>query len=181
MLTKAILITLLGVLAVQAAFPEDEKVTQLDQMPDLSFGLYSGYVKINDAKSLHYIVTVSQGDWKVDPVIVWFNGGPGCSSLLAWAQEHGPYVLEDGATTFVKNKFAWNNEATVIYIESPATVGYSQCKSGCTFSDETSADDNLVAVLGILKKYSDLQTNDLYISGESYAGIYVPFLVSRLD
>lgn len=78
-------------------------------MPDLSFGLYSGYLPINNTqKSLHYIAALSSGDWQVDPVIIWFNGGPGCSSLLGWAQEHGPYVMEDNTTTFVKNKYAWN-------------------------------------------------------------------------
>jgi carboxypeptidase C (cathepsin A) len=97
-------------------------------MPDLSFGLYSGTVNITgSSKQLHYVAALSQGDWSKDPVLIWFNGGPGCSSMLGWTQEHGPYVMEDGSTKFVKNAFSWNKEATVIYIDSPAGVGYSLC------------------------------------------------------
>lgn len=44
-----------------------------------------------------------------DPVILWFNGaGPGCSSLYSFFKGIGPYVIEDGATNFSKNKFNWN-------------------------------------------------------------------------
>lgn len=104
-------LALLGLSATTAlaAFPKADLVTSLDQMPDLSFGLYSGFISINNTeKQLHYIAALSSGDWTVDPVIVWFNGGPGCSSLLGWAQEHGPYVMDDNTTSFVKNRFAWN-------------------------------------------------------------------------
>lgn len=46
--------------------------------------------------------------------------------------------------------------------------------------DETTARDNLQFVLGFLAKYPELRTRDLYISGESYAGFYVPMLVKQI-
>jgi serine carboxypeptidase-like clade 1 len=154
-------------------------------MPDLSFGLYSGYLPIEGTKKeLHYVAALSKGDWSVDPVVIWFNGGPGCSSMLGWAQEHGPYVIEDGNTTFTPNYYSWNNEANMIYIESPAGVGYSKCPdtTECNFDDDNSADDNLAAVLYLLtQKFPDLQENDLYLAGESYAGVYVPKLAQKID
>ena len=97
-------------------------------MPNIGFGLYSGYVPITGTKKqLHYVTALSQRSYQKDPVIVWFNGGPGCSSMLGFLQEHGPYALEDGALNFTQNDYSWNKEATVIYIESPAGVGYSIC------------------------------------------------------
>jgi carboxypeptidase C (cathepsin A) len=103
--------------------------------------------------------------------------------MLGLLQEHGPYQLADEATSFVKNEYSWNKQANMIYIEAPAGVGYSICgdKKECQWNDFNSADDNLQAVLGIMAKFPELQKNDLYISGESYAGIYVPRLVERLD
>jgi carboxypeptidase C (cathepsin A) len=115
-------------------------------MDDLSFGMYSGYINITGTtKQLHYVAALSQNDPKTDPVIVWFNGGPGCSSMLGWAQEHGAYVIEDGTNNFVRNDYAWNTEANMFYIESPAGVGFSICNTtaDCTFDDDNSAADNL--------------------------------------
>ena len=104
--------------------------------------------------------------------------------MLGWAQEHGPYTMGDGATNFTFNDWSWNNNANMVYIESPAGVGYSICgnKSECAFDDNNSADDNLQALLYLLQnKLIPLQNNSLYISGESYAGIYVPQLALRVD
>lgn len=158
----------------------DDKVDSLWQMPNLTFGLYSGMLPITGTKKqLHYVAALSQGDWTKDPVILWFNGGPGCSSMLGWSQEHGPYVIEDGQTTFVENAYSWNKFATIIYFDSPAGVGYSICgdQSECDFDDLNTADDNLNAFIALMTtKFPQLQGNDLYLAGESYAGVYVPRL-----
>ena len=61
--------------------------------------------------------------------------------MLGFLQEHGPFVMEDDATTFHKNDWSWNTKANMVYIESPAGVGYSYCanKTECNFDDETSS------------------------------------------
>jgi serine carboxypeptidase-like clade 1 len=154
-------------------------------MPDLSFGLFSGYVPIDStSKELHYVAALSKGDYTKDPVIIWFNGGPGCSSMLGFLQEHGPYVMDDGTTTFKENLYTWNKEATVIYLESPAGVGFSKCPKSeeCQFNDTLAASDNFVAFYNLMTtKFTDLQKNDLYLAGESYAGKYVPMLAKKID
>lgn len=179
-----IVFTLLGLASLALGYPDADKVDSLWQMPDLGNGMYSGYAPIEGTKKqLHYVAVLSQRDPLKDPIIVWFNGGPGCSSLYGLAAEHGPYVLEDGATNFTKNDYAWNKFANMIYIESPAGVGYSICgdASECIFDDDNSAKDNLAALLNVLQKFPEFNSNDLYLSGESYAGIYVPKLSEQLD
>lgn len=150
---KAFTLAVVGLAALVSAYPDADKVTELDQMPDLSFGLYSGYVAIpNTKKKLHYVTALSQGNPKTDPIMIWFNGGPGCSSMLGFSQENGPYVNEDGDAGFRKNDYAWNQEATMMYLENPAGVGYSVCgdPKECNFDDNNSADDNMQAVLALL-------------------------------
>jgi len=73
--------------------------------------------------------------------------------MLGWAQEHGPYAMNDGTTNFTFNDWSWNNNANMIYIESPAGVGYSICgdPDECIFDDANSADDNLVALIYLLE------------------------------
>lgn len=178
-------LALLGLAALAKAAPAEDKVDSLPQMGTFSFNLYSGYLPIaNTTKSLHYMFAESQGNPVTDPVIVWFNGGPGCSSMLGFTQEHGPFVMEDGGTTFHQNNYTWNKEANMLYIEAPAGVGFSDCgsTSPCNFNDDTSAADNLAAILYFYtNKFPEFQSNDLYISGESYGGIYVPYAAYYID
>lgn len=92
--------------------------------------------------------------------------------------------MENGETTFHYNDYSWNLEASMLYIESPGGVGYSTCgsRAECTFDDDTSATDNLNAILYFFNTlFPEFVANDLYISGESYAGIYVPYVVNQID
>jgi carboxypeptidase C (cathepsin A) len=83
-LSSVVLLALLGLSA---------KVTQAARMQDLVLGLpdidrlnadwYSGYLDASPTKHLHYVFVTSLTDPINDPVVLWFNGGPGCSSLLA--------------------------------------------------------------------------------------------------
>ena len=183
-MNKKLVIATLGFLSLSSAYPSGDRVQQLDQMPDLSFGLYSGYVPINNTqKQIHYLAALSKNQPATDPLIIWFNGGPGCSSMLGFLAEHGPYIIDDGETTFKPNPWSWNNKASVFYIESPADVGFSLCpnKTECIWDDNNTAADNLIAVLNVLQKFPEINKNDLYISGESYGGIYVPKLAEQLD
>ena len=127
--------------------PVHDEVVDLPQMPDLSFDLYSGYLPINNTDHyLFYIAALSQRNPATDPIIFWFNGGPGCSSLFGFAIENGPYVIEDGEDTFHKNDFSWNREATMVYIDAPASVGFSLCSINCDFNDVNTASENLIAI-----------------------------------
>lgn len=91
--------------------------------------------------------------------------------------------MEDGDTTFHTNEYSWNKLANVLYIESPGGVGFSTCGTtlDCTYNDDSSADDNAVAVKYFYETlFPEYLGNPLFISGESYAGIYVPYLLDRL-
>jgi carboxypeptidase C (cathepsin A) len=109
-----------------------DHVATLDGLPGwpstTNFSIYSGFLNVNGtSKELHYVFLESQTNGTKDPLVVWFNGGPGCSSMLGLLQETGPYVLESGATNYTANPWAWNKETHILYIEQPAGVGYSTC------------------------------------------------------
>lgn len=148
--------------------------------------MYSGYLPINDtSKILHYMFVTSQNNATSDPLIIWFNGGPGCSSMLGFMQEHGPYVVENNSTEFVENKYSWNTNASVLYIEQPAGVGFSYCDptivEDCTFNDTSASWDTIVALVEWYTLFPEFMNNELHVSGESYGGIYVPYLVYQID
>ena len=165
-----------------AAAPREDIVDQLPECPKFNFTQYSGYLNVTETKKLHYILAESQDKPESDPLLIWFNGGPGCSSLLGYMQEHGPCVIDDGETKLKKNDYPWNVRANVLYIEQPAGVGFSWANSSddMKFNDLLSSHDNLQALKSFYAKFPEYQDRELYISGESYAGIYVPYLAMRV-
>lgn len=75
----------------------------------------------------------SQRDPDNDPLVLWLNGGPGCSSMIGMVYENGPFTFIPNTTEFEKNEFAWNKKANLLYISSPQgvrmkiTAGWIQC------------------------------------------------------
>ncbi len=72
--------------------------------------------------------------------------------------------------------------ANVLYLESPAGVGFSYCAEmlngeQCQFNDTSTAEINLAALEHFLsEKFPEYEGRDFMIWGESYAGVYVPTL-----
>ena len=89
------------------------------------------------------MTVLSENDPKTDPIVVQLYGGRGFSSLVGYALETGPYIIDDitQATEFSRNKYAWTKNATVVYLETPAGVGYSNCGDPleCDFNDINAA------------------------------------------
>jgi carboxypeptidase C (cathepsin A) len=112
--------------------------------------------------------------------VIWFNGGPGCSSMEGAFSESGLYHIQEftNPPTLMQNPFSWANFSNNLFIESPAAVGYSYCttRAGCSHTDTSTAQDNLQALLSFFTSYPELSGRDFYITGESYAGIYIPTL-----
>ena len=163
------------------SFPQEDKVTSL---PDYSYEgeLYSGYLNVSEIKKFHYMFNIAP-DSENKPLVLWLNGGPGCSSLDGWANEHGPMTLDDEGH-FKLNNYSWHNEANMIYLESPGNVGFSYinstAKEDLYVDDNTTAKDNLQALLSFFEKFPEMKDKDFYISGESYGGIYVPILAYEI-
>lgn len=65
--------------------------------------------------------------WETAPLLIWINGGPGCSSLIGWGTENGPFLISDKnpSAGFVASDYAWNKEANVLYVDQPAGIGFS--------------------------------------------------------
>ncbi|OWM73093.1 serine carboxypeptidase-like 45 [Punica granatum] len=157
-----------------------EKITSLPGQPPVSFQQHSGYITIDEKqhRALFYYFAEAETSPTSKPLVLWLNGGPGCSSVGAGAFcEHGPF--KPRGDILLKNEYSWNKEANMLYLESPAGVGFSY-SANTTFykliNDEITAWDNLVFLENWLKKFPQYKSRDLYIAGESYAGHYVPQL-----
>ena len=80
------------------------------------------------------------------------------------------------------NQHSWNAQANVLYIESPSGVGYSIMKdeADIVHTDMSSSRDALKALEQFYERFPQYKNNSLFISGESYAGLYVPYLAWQI-
>ncbi|KAG6487816.1 hypothetical protein ZIOFF_056423 [Zingiber officinale] len=116
----------------------DKVVRLLGQLEGVNFDQYAGYVTVDRAngRALFYYFAEAIENSRSKPIVLWLNGGPGCSSLGYGAMEElGPFrVMSDGKTLY-RNPYAWNEE---------------------------------------------YKGRDFFITGESYAGHYVPQLAHAI-
>jgi len=144
---------------------------------------YSGYLNVSATKRLHYWLVTSENNPDADPTVLWLNGGPGCSSLDGWAYEHGPFRINaTDPTQLVQFDYNWNKQANMLYLEAPVGVGFSYSTDQADYkcNDDTTANDNLHAVEAFYTKFPELKPNGFFITGESYAGVYVPTLAEAI-
>ena len=139
---------------------------------------YSGYLTTGSGdRHLHYWFVESESSPADTPLVVWFNGGPGCSSLDGFFYEHGPFIPSDDGSTLLLRETRWSSLANMLYIEAPAGVGFSYSDSkSYSFNDDTTAEDNFNAIQDFFAMYPEYLSHKFYLTGESYAGIYVPTL-----
>ena len=99
----------------------------------------------------------------------------GCSGLLGFGTEHGPFFYSDNGTISM-NPYSWNAIANVLYVEQPIGVGFSfsDSEDDYTTGDLKAATDNYVLIKKFFEKFPERKSNDFYITSESYGGHYIP-------
>ena len=108
------------------------------------------------------------------PLILWLNGGPGCSSSTGLLGELGPCrLINDHNTTF--NPYSWNTHANIIFLDQPVNVGYSYADDGTTVSTSPVAGKDVYAFLEMfLHRFPKYANAPFHIAAESYGGMYAP-------
>lgn len=169
-----------------AEYSPDALKDQIDALPgsehlDVDFNQFSGYLTVGGTKNMHYWLVESTKDAKNDPVVFWTNGGPGCSGLLGFFTEQGPFKPQkDGKLEM--NDYMWNKVANMVFIESPCGVGFSYSEDDEDYKtgDAQTATDNYELIQGFMNRFPDLRQNKLYITSESYGGHYMPTLAKEI-
>ncbi|XP_057953394.1 serine carboxypeptidase 1-like [Malania oleifera] len=167
----------------QDGLMETDRIDKLPGQPQgVDFYQFSGYVTVDPkaGKALFYYFIESPKNSSTDPLLLWLNGGPGCSSFGFGAMmELGPFRVNSDGKTLFRNKYSWNNVANVIFLESPAGVGFSYSNTTSDYQrtgDASTARDAYTFLVNWLERFPQYKTRDFFIAGESYAGHYVPQL-----
>ncbi|PIN25107.1 Serine carboxypeptidases (lysosomal cathepsin A) [Handroanthus impetiginosus] len=163
-----------------------DRVAALPGQPPVRFNQYAGYVTVNEThgRALFYWFFEATDNGHKRPLLLWLNGGPGCSSIgYGQSEELGPFFPQKDKPELKYNNNTWNKAANLLFLESPVGVGYSYTN---TTSDLKQLGDNITAqdsynfLVGWFQRFPQYKSHEFYISGESYAGHYVPQLAELI-
>ncbi|KAJ6535565.1 serine carboxypeptidase [Mycena capillaripes] len=135
----------------------------------------SGYGDLTSTKSIFFWYFAARNSPATAPLSLWFNGGPGSSSMIGLLQELGPCRITNNSASVTLNPFSWNTNSNLLFIDQPVGVGFSHGTESVGTSQDAAAD--VWTFLQIFLKdsrFSNLAANDLAIWTESYGGHYGP-------
>ena len=152
--------------------------------------MYTGYLTANDISGakIFYMLYAAGGQStnatlnNSNPLILWMQGGPGCSDSLGNFGEIGPIGINftnGTAVPFVQN-VTWNDQYNLLFVDQPVGVGYSPANGDEVNSATQAAEYMQTFLVNFFQLFNSLQGNSFYIFGESYAGHYIPALSSLL-
>ncbi|ETV75872.1 hypothetical protein H257_09842 [Aphanomyces astaci] len=144
--------------AVAATTASSHQITSLPNYNDakpINFDQYAGHIPLpSNGQKMFYWLVESESNPSTDPL----------SDL-----------------SVKRNPYAWNRKANMVFLESPAGVGFSQPVLNDTdYNDNFTTDRAYEFLEQFLELYPRYKNREFYITGESYAGIYIPFLVHKL-
>ena len=148
------------------------RIRETEALCDTSVKQYVGYLDVDDDHYFFWFFE-SRANPSTDPVVLWLNGGPGCSSLTGLLMELGPCRASEGGNGTTTNKYSWNTHANTLFLDQPINVGFSYGESKVATSDK--AAENVYSFLQIFfQTYTEYSSLPLFVTGESYAGHYIP-------
>ncbi|XP_071913574.1 serine carboxypeptidase-like 2 isoform X2 [Coffea arabica] len=156
----------------------------------LPFELETGYIGVGESEDvqLFYAFIKSESNPQSDPLIIWLDGGPGCSSFIAFLFGIGPVILEplsfDGTLPkLVLNPSTWTKVVSIIFLDSPVGTGFSYAKTAkaSQSSDFQASDQAYEFIRKWLHDHPEYKSNPFYVSGISYGGIPVPILTQLIS
>ncbi|KAF2734505.1 putative carboxypeptidase S1 [Polyplosphaeria fusca] len=136
---------------------------------------YSGYLSVGTNMNMWFWFFEARQNPSTAPLAAWFNGGPGCSSMIGLFQENGPCKFKVGSsnTTPVNNTYSFNNYANMLYVDQPIGVGFSYGTDDVT-STETAAPYVWKLIQAFYSSFPQYKSRDFGIFTESYGGHYGP-------
>jgi len=146
---------------------------------------YTGFFTVNREfdSNLFFWYVPAKTNAETAPLVLWLQGGPGGSSLFGLFVESGPFQVYANANgEFVKERdVKWTDSYNMIYIDQPAGTGFSfTTYDGFAKNMDDVARDLYEALRQFYHVFPALLANDFYVTGESYAGKYVPAISHKI-
>lgn len=161
------------------------KIYETENFKKLVSSTEQGFLPIKKGgeNQLFYWTTFSEYNITRAPLIFWFNGGPGSTSMNGFFGGVGPYNLykNDAGNLYLEsNKYAYNKFVNLIALEQNLGVGYSYGEP--ILQVDKLSDAIAYAIETLVRRYNKKYQNtfDVYLIGNSYFGMAGPFIFNKL-
>ncbi|EEP81921.1 predicted protein [Uncinocarpus reesii 1704] len=116
-----------------------------------------------------------------DRLIIWLNGGPGCSSMIGAFAENGPLTFVGDTSQLERNPYSWTKLGHVLYIDQPVGTGFSTATYPTPAIDILKITELFYSWLKqFYTVFPHLRHKRTHLIGESYGGIYVPYFAEKI-
>ncbi|KAG2448574.1 hypothetical protein HYH02_006465 [Chlamydomonas schloesseri] len=139
---------------------------------------------------MFYIFVEAQTPTPEAPLLLWLEGGPGCSGALPFLVEQGPYRLAGlnvstgagGDTLVRRRRYSWDAAFHLLYVDQPLGTGfsYSSDPRDKAHNERDVSRDLLDFLHQFYAARPALANAPLFLGGESYAGHYIPPLAAAI-
>mmetsp|Transcript_13834 Transcript_13834/g.48842 ORF Transcript_13834/g.48842 Transcript_13834/m.48842 type:complete len:452 (+) Transcript_13834:99-1454(+) len=174
--------------AGQGRFPLQAVSDQVELLPGYGkpktrhFSGYSDATPDGKNKLFYYFVEAEVGSDSPDtPLLIWINGGPGASSLIGLLAENlGPQKITANKS-LAENPDTVTKKYHLMTVDNPVGAGFSYSENGAYVKSQEEVRTQFVhALRGFFTKHPEYKRNPLWMTGESYAGKYVPNIALEL-
>jgi cathepsin A (carboxypeptidase C) len=143
----------------------------------------TGYVTVNsDGDDLFFWLSSCRNkQLQNPPLIIWLTGGPGCASSFALITENGPFLVNNVTGQAAINPNAWNTNADLMFVDQPIRTGFSHGSlHNLPETEEDVREMFAQFLLNFMALFPQYKQRDLYITGESYAGHFIPHIANKI-
>ena len=143
---------------------------------------WAGYIDVDKKHGGHLFYWLFES-WEAPataPLIVWMNGGPGCSSMDGLFLENGPFKLS-GSLGVKVNPHSWAATANVVYLDQPVGTGLSYTTGKVYPKNDGDVNKGILDFFdGFFEVHPELAGRELFLTGESHSGHYLPSLAQAI-
>ena len=143
---------------------------------------YAGHIMSDDMLDGHSFFWLVREPYRREdlrPLMIWLNGGPGVSSMDGMIMENGPFKVNNDGTALLDNPFGWYKLVDMVYVDQPFGTGFSFATRYLTSSEEC-ARAMRTFLFQFTAIFPEYQGREIWLAGESYAGVYLPYLAHEI-
>uniref|UniRef100_A0A5B6ZX79 Carboxypeptidase n=1 Tax=Davidia involucrata TaxID=16924 RepID=A0A5B6ZX79_DAVIN len=176
---------LLLFLSILHHFSPQSSATPTPLLPKEALPTKSGYLPVNSTtgSAIFYTFYEAQNpnsSLSQTPLLIWLQGGPGCSSLLGNFYELGPWRVSSHKQNvehlaLEPNSGSWNRLFGLLFLDNPIGTGFSIASTPEEIPrDQHSVAEHLfTAITSFFALDPSFKSRPIYVTGESYGGKFV--------